>query len=117
MIFIIALSVIAGALSVYYFLFKDLNYFKKYGIPYKLPIPLLGNLGLSILRLRSITENIKDIYNVHSEAKYVGMFDMTVPIIMIRDPELIKSITLKHFDMFTDHRSFVDENQDKLFGK
>jgi len=43
MIFIIALSVIAGALSIYYFLFKDLNYFKKYGIPYKPPIPLLGN--------------------------------------------------------------------------
>jgi len=117
MIFIIVLSIIAGALSIYYFLFKDLNYFKKYGIPYKPPIPLLGNLGLSILRLRPITETVKDIYNVHSKAKYVGMFDMTVPIIMIRDLELIKSITLKHFDMFTDHRSLVDENQDKLFGK
>jgi len=111
------LSVIAGALSIYYFLFKDLNYFKKHGIPYKTPIPLLGNLGPSMLRLRPITETVKDIYNVHSEAKYVGMFDMTDPIIMIRDLELIKSIALKHFDMFTDHRSFVDENQDKLFGK
>ncbi|XP_011704046.1 PREDICTED: cytochrome P450 9e2-like [Wasmannia auropunctata] len=117
MIYIIALSVIAGALGIYYFLFKDLHYFKKYGIPYKPPIPLLGNMGPPILRLKSMAELVKDIYDVHPEAKYVGMFDMTVPIVMIRDTELIKSITLKHFEIFPEHRTFIDENQDPLVGK
>jgi cytochrome P450 family 9 len=117
MIYIIVLSVIAGALGLYYFLFKNLNYFKKHGIPYKPPVPLLGNMGPSLLRRQSVAELVKDLYNLHPEAKYVGMFDMTVPIIMLRDIELIKSITLKHFDQFPDHRSFVNETQDPLFGK
>ncbi|XP_011704047.1 PREDICTED: cytochrome P450 9e2-like, partial [Wasmannia auropunctata] len=117
MIYIIALSVIAGALGIYYFLFKDLNYFKKHGIPYKPPIPLLGNMAPSLLRLQSVAELVKDLYDLHPKAKYVGMFDLNVPIVMIRDPELIKSITLKHFETFPDHRAFVTETQDPLFGK
>ncbi|KYN10062.1 Cytochrome P450 9e2 [Trachymyrmex cornetzi] len=117
MVYIIALSVIAGALGLYYFLFKDLNYFKKYGIPHKTPLPIVGNMGPTFLRLQSITGLVKTTYNLHPEAKYVGMFDMNVPIVVIRDPELIKSIALKHFDNFMDHRSFIDENQDPLFGR
>ncbi|KAG5348100.1 CP9E2 protein, partial [Acromyrmex charruanus] len=117
MIYVIALSVIAGALGLYYFLFKDLNYFKKYGIPHKRPLPIVGNMGPTFLRLQSLSELVKTIYNLHPEAKYVGMFDMNVPLVVIRDPELIKSIALKHFDSFMDHRSFINEDQDPLFGK
>ncbi|XP_018353988.1 PREDICTED: cytochrome P450 9e2-like [Trachymyrmex septentrionalis] len=117
MIYIIALSVIAGALGLYYFLFKDLNYFKKHGIPHKTPLPIVGNMGPTFFHLESLAGLVKSTYNLHPEAKYVGMFDMNVPIVVIRDPELIKSIALKHFDSFTDHRSFIDENQDPLFGK
>jgi cytochrome P450 family 9 len=117
MIYIIVLSVIAGALSLYYFLFKDLNYFKKHGIPYKQPVPLLGNMGSVLIRRQSLAELVKELYDLHPEAKYVGVFDMKKPLVMIRDIELIKSITLKHFDMFPDHRNFVDESQDPLFGR
>ncbi|XP_011865321.1 PREDICTED: cytochrome P450 9e2-like [Vollenhovia emeryi] len=117
MIYVIALSVIAGALGLYYYLFKDLNYFKKHGIPHKPPLPIVGNMGSSFMRLQSVADLVKEIYNLNPEAKYVGIFDMTVPLVMLRDPELIKSITLKHFEMFRDHRTFVDETQDPLFGK
>ncbi|KYM76793.1 Cytochrome P450 9e2 [Atta colombica] len=95
----------------------DLNYFKKYGIPHKTPLPIVGNMGPMFLRLQSLSDLVKTTYNLHPEAKYVGMFDMNVPIVVIRDPELIKSIALKHFDNFMDHRSFINENQDPLFGR
>ncbi|XP_012521731.2 cytochrome P450 9e2 [Monomorium pharaonis] len=117
MMYVIALSVIVGALSFYYYFYKNLNRFKKHGIPYKSPLPIVGNMGPVFLRLKSMVDIIKDIYNINSEAKYVGMFDMTIPLVMIRDPELIKSITLKNFDMFMNHRSFVDEELEPLFGK
>ncbi|EFN82679.1 Cytochrome P450 9e2, partial [Harpegnathos saltator] len=44
----------------------------------------------------------------------IGIYDFLKPVIMIRDPELIKSIAIKHFDMFTDHRDFIQYDQDPL---
>ncbi|XP_011263150.2 cytochrome P450 9e2 [Camponotus floridanus] len=117
MIYIIVLSVIVGALGIYYYLFKDLNFFKKHGIPYKKPLPLLGNMGSTFFRRESVAELIKSIYDLSPNAKYVGMYDLTRPLIVLRDPELIKSVTLKHFDMFMDRRSFIEESQDPLLGK
>ncbi|KAL0110547.1 hypothetical protein PUN28_013859 [Cardiocondyla obscurior] len=114
----IILSVIVGALSFYYFFFKNSNYFKKHGIPYIRPLPILGNTGSSFLHLQSMAEIIKNIYDLQPKAKYVGIYDMLQPIVMIRDPELIKSIALKHFDIFSDRKTFVvDEKIDPLFGK
>lgn len=35
---------------------------------------------------------------------------------MLRDPELIKELTVKEFDNFTDHRSFTDPDTDPIWG-
>ncbi|XP_012223711.2 cytochrome P450 9e2-like [Linepithema humile] len=117
MVYLIVLSVIAGALGIYYFLLKNLNIFKKHGIPHIKPLPLLGNSAPMLLRRQSPADFIKLIYNLNPDAKYVGIYDLTKPTTVIRDPELIKSVTLKHFDTFMDHVGFVEETQDPLFGK
>ena len=117
MIYVIALTVIAGALGLYYYFLQNLNYFKKHGIPYKTPFPILGNMAASIFRRQSIVDLVQNTYNLHPEAKYVGMFDITGPLIVLRDRDLIKSIALKNFDLFPDHRTLVEEHQDPLFGK
>lgn len=44
------------------------------------------------------------------------MFDMRTPILLLNEPEIIKRLTVKEFDHFTDHRHFVDDDLDKLFG-
>lgn len=36
---------------------------------------------------------------------------------MIKDPELIKQITIKDFDYFTDHRTIIPENVEPIWGK
>ncbi|RLU15510.1 hypothetical protein DMN91_012504 [Ooceraea biroi] len=117
MVYVIVLSLIVGALGLYYLLFKNMSLFKKHGIPHLMPLPLIGNMGPSLIRRQAVAELVKSTYDVNPDAKYVGMYDFTRPIIMIRDPELIKLITLKHFDTFMDHRAFVDETQDIIFGK
>jgi len=112
----VILSMIAGALSLYYF-FKDLTFFKKYGIPYKTPMGFLGNMVPLLFHRQSISEFITSAYDIHPDAKYVGVYEFNHPRILIRDLELIKSITLKHFDNFMDHYGFVSEDQDPLFGR
>jgi cytochrome P450 family 9 len=47
-----------------------------------------------------------------------GFFDLTIPMYMIRDPEIVKKVTIKDFDYFMDHRSLLAdavENSDSLF--
>lgn len=43
--------------------------------------------------------------------------DFFKPVVIIRDPELIKDIAVKHFENFSDHQSFIDEKIDPIFGK
>lgn len=40
-----------------------------------------------------------------------------LPTLVVRDPELIKHITVKDFDHFLDHRSFINEEVDLLWSK
>lgn len=49
-------------------------------------------------------------------SRIIGLFDFRVPFFVIRDPEVIKQLAVKDFDHFVDHRSFIDDNVDTLFG-
>lgn len=46
-----------------------------------------------------------------------GVFQVTSPLFLIRDPKLVKQLAVKDFDHFVDHRSFIDKNQDKLLAR
>ncbi|XP_014476508.1 PREDICTED: cytochrome P450 9e2-like [Dinoponera quadriceps] len=117
MMYAIAFSVIAGALGLYYLLFKNLNVFKKHNIPYMQPLPIVGNMGSMILRKQCFADILKNIYDLHHEAKYTGIFEYSLPTILLRDPELIKSITLQQFNIFPNHHNFISKDQDPLIGK
>ncbi|KAI4501172.1 hypothetical protein M0802_003545 [Mischocyttarus mexicanus] len=111
----IILSLVIVILSIYYYVIYNYSYFKRIGLPYLEPWPILGNLGPAIFGRKTLADISINAYNVNLEAKYIGLFDMINPILMIRDPELIKAISLKHFDHFPNHRGFVDEGVDILF--
>lgn len=42
---------------------------------------------------------------------------MMLPTLVVRDPELIKQITVKDFEYFLAHRFFVIEGSDPLWSK
>ncbi|XP_015177306.1 PREDICTED: cytochrome P450 9e2-like [Polistes dominula] len=114
----IILTLVIVILSLYYYVKYISNYFERINLPYLKPVPFLGSLGPAILRQKTLAEIAVDAYNVTpKEAKYIGFFIMMKPMIMIRDPELIKTITVKSFDHFPNHRGFADEGLDILFKK
>lgn len=47
----------------------------------------------------------------------MGFYQFTIPSLLLKDPELIKQITVKDFDYFTDHRTFIPEAVEALWGK
>lgn len=69
-----------------------------------------------MMKKLSFAELVSDLYEEFPKAKYSGAFEFTDPIYVLRDPELIKTVTVKHFDHFPNHKSFGDESIDPLFG-
>lgn len=111
------LAIVAMCLAIYDFFFKSQNSFKKHGIPYITPKPIIGNMGSLLIKKSSMPELLQRFYDLDPEAKYVGVYDMNTPVIMLRDIELIKSIGMKNFDSFQDHRLSADDKMDPLFGR
>ncbi|XP_076663925.1 cytochrome P450 9e2-like [Andrena cerasifolii] len=64
----------------------------------------------------SIAEELQRLYNRYSGAKYFGFYNFGMPVIVLRDPELLNTIGVKNFDQFCDRRGVADEDLDPLMG-
>ena len=112
------LGIFAGVLGLYFFLsLKKLKFFESSGIPYTSPIPIFGNMAPVLFRRMNFCDLIQKNYYLYSNAKYFGFFDLMNPVIVLRDLELIKSIGVKNFDSFPNHRNVIGESIDPLFNK
>lgn len=91
--------IVALLLVLCYWLWNYLRrgeaYFQQKGIPYLSGWPLLGNMAGPTLLVKHHSEVIQEIYDCNKEAKYVGALDFLNPVIVLRDPELIKNVTIK----------------------
>lgn len=60
---------------------------------------------------------IQKLYDSYLEAKYIGMYNFQTPVIIIRDPEIIRSITITNFDAFLDRTNSAEEKRDPISPK
>ncbi|XP_065093166.1 cytochrome P450 9e2-like [Ochlerotatus camptorhynchus] len=115
------LAIISVVLLVYKWLTRNNGYFHEKPIPSMAVVPLFGSTAPLILKQFSFNGFIDHIHRKYASAKVFGMFDAMTPIFVVRDPELIKKITVKDFDHFIDHRpTFGDGENDNpysIFGK
>lgn len=110
------LTLVLGFLLIYHYLWKSMTRFKELNVPYKTPIPIIGNMAPTVFRKVSMHECLEDLYHRFPNVKYFGVYHFVSPVIVIKDPELITTIAVKNFDNFTDHVSVVDEKIDPLSG-
>lgn len=113
----LGLTILAIPVAVYYLSTRNQKLLKKHGIVHIPPTPFLGNLGPLVRRQCHMEDVIQRVYDLEPEAKYVGMYEFTTPLIIIRDPELIKTIGVKEITNFTNHRPFVDVRVDPMLGE
>lgn len=108
------------ATLVAHYLFRNFNFFKRHNVIHIPPIPILGVMTSFIFRRTSFVNFTQKIYNFNKNAKYIGIYAMTRPVLLLRDPELIKTVFVKNFDTFFINPAFVDVNdhvlRQNLFG-
>lgn len=113
----LGLTFLAILVAIYYLSTRNQKLLKRHGIVHIPPTPFFGNLGPLVRRQCHMEDVIQRIYDLDPDAKYVGMYEFTTPLIIIRDPELIKTIGVKEITNFTNHRPFVDVRVDPMLGE
>ncbi|XP_058837431.1 probable cytochrome P450 9f2 [Topomyia yanbarensis] len=90
-------------LLVYRYISKKYEYFLSKPIPCIKPTFFLGSSGPVMFRTNTLKSHVEMLYNTYPDAKVVGFYELTRPVFMLRDANVIKKIAVKDFDFFTDH--------------
>lgn len=104
MILFTALFVVA-----YLYMTRKFNYWKKRGVVEVTPLPFIGNFKECITMEKSAGEFLREMYERHKDAPYVGFYIFDKPFLLVRDPELIRNILVKDFNYFPDRHARADD--------
>ncbi len=80
------------------------------------PLPLIGNMDVLFTMRNSFYLYLSDVYKdpKMSKAAAVGIYILTKPALVLREPELIKSVLIKEFPKFSNRSAGCDPHDDAL---
>ncbi|XP_031640057.1 probable cytochrome P450 6d5, partial [Contarinia nasturtii] len=101
---------------LYFFLKRTYSYWERNGFK---TLPnynyILGHFKETLAQKEFVGDFIARLYNSTSEP-FVGIYSILRPILLVRDPELIRLILIKDFSHFTDRDVHCNEEYDPLSG-
>ncbi|KAK3925056.1 putative cytochrome P450 6a14 [Frankliniella fusca] len=105
-----AATLLAG---LYLFYSHRFTYWKKRGVPFPKPLPIVGNFGFLFWGKKFFTAGLEELARPFKENGFCGLYQWGSPLLLVWDPEMIKQITCKDFSSFHD-RGVVDQKHDPL---
>lgn len=107
----IALAVLAICI---YFKFKY-SYWSRRNVKQVPPVPIFGNLfDYVVTKQRHFGEIWAEVYNSYPKARYVGVYKVEGPALLIRDLDLVKDILVTKFNTFNKNEFALDPEIDPL---
>lgn len=105
---------LATLVIVAYFYVKDAySYWQKRGVKSLPPTFPYGNFRKSFRQELSAAEAVQDLY-VQSDEPILGLYGLLNPILLVRDPEMIRNVLVRDAQHFIDRGIFNDESIDPL---
>jgi len=108
------LSTVIILTAIYVYFRKSFLYWKKRGVPILKPQTPFRDLGYALLTKKSITETINGFYKDSDGHRFGGLYKFSVPLLLLRDPELIKDVLVKDFDKFHSRGIKINEDEETL---
>lgn len=100
--------------AAYLFMTRKFKYWAKRGIMEIPPTPFIGNFTECLMLRTSPSNFVKNLYDQSKGLPYMGFYIFDKPFFLARDPELVKHILVKDFNMFADRHVSADEKNDRL---
>ncbi|XP_076620560.1 cytochrome P450 6j1-like [Colletes latitarsis] len=96
-------------------LINKYSYWKRRGVPtVKGWVPWLGHF-LPVLTLRvNASQLLQDMYRDAKNYSMTGFYIMTTPVLLIRDPQLVKTIMQNNFSSFHENATKIQPDLDPL---
>ncbi|XP_069689911.1 cytochrome P450 9e2-like [Periplaneta americana] len=102
---------------VYWYLTRNNNFFAKRGVPFLPPTLLVGNMGPLFARKTAVSDHVRDMYDHLDRHPVGGIFQFLQPMFMIRDPALVRLVTVKDFEHFVDLPILIPEDAEPILTK
>ncbi|CAH2269490.1 jg27299 [Pararge aegeria aegeria] len=115
MIILIWTAVLIAVLAIYFR--KSYSRFSDHGVKHPRAYPFFGNMAKIAFRIDNFGNDLDQYYNNYPEERFVGKYEFLRPVIIVRDLDLVKRITIKDFEHFLDHRGLTADNVEPLFSR
>jgi cytochrome P450 family 6 len=107
----------AIALTAVYVYFRvSFRYWNERGVPTLTPKVPFGDFNEAIFTKKRFPQIVNEFYTDFDGQKFGGLYTLTRPILLLRDPELIKAVLLKDFDKFNSRGFVINEKKEPLQG-
>ncbi|XP_071646284.1 cytochrome P450 6A1-like isoform X1 [Temnothorax longispinosus] len=101
-------------LALYYFLTSNYDFWKSRGVRGPRPIPVFGNLKNVTFSKISVGYYLAELYNEYKDEAVLGIFAGKMPILIVKDLDLIKDVLIKDFSTFANRGIPVSNKADPL---
>ncbi|XP_076276569.1 uncharacterized protein LOC143207240 [Lasioglossum baleicum] len=110
------LTLLVGALVLFVlYCVKTYTYWKRRKIPIPAgSIPFLGHMWPVYTVTRNFTDYFHSLYNQSKKYSMFGIYDMFTPTLVIREPQLIKTVLQSNFSNFHKNGFEVSPKKDRL---
>jgi len=105
----LVLLILIILVALYLFLTKNYKYWQKRGIP--CPdgaLPGVGHFWELATLTSGTSECCRKIYNANRDHSFVGFYNFMTPTLMVREPELVKTVLQTSFANFHENGVKID---------
>lgn len=113
-------SLLLFGFSVFFSIIYNLEkwcYFSKRNVKFIRGWPVIGSLHEFFFGNKSFYDVTLKFYRQFPNEPIVGIFELTHAVFIIRDPDLVKQITVQDFNHFLNHQGNFDVNIDPLIAR
>lgn len=100
--------------AVYLVLTRHFSFWRRRGVPYLKPKLLVGSFGETALGRLNMGQVLQDAYKNGKGQPFMGLFAFDQPMLLIRDPELVKRVLATDFSIFHNRNFHLDPEADPL---
>nr|XP_003704414.1 PREDICTED: probable cytochrome P450 6a14 [Megachile rotundata] len=112
--FEILCGIAAVLFLLYYYFTYNYDFWKKQGVVGPKPIPFFGNTIEIMLAIKSVAEYSEELYQKYKNERMIGLYALNIPVLLLKDPELIKDVLIRDFSSFTDRGFNVNDKAEPL---